>query len=90
MQDNLEPIVNPTGIIRAAAWMLDHAGMVVAGRRITAAVDKTINDGVRTRDMGGQASCAEFTDAIIANLDFPINKGGKCDIGGDEKCYQES
>ncbi|XP_050053003.1 isocitrate dehydrogenase [NAD] subunit alpha, mitochondrial-like [Aphis gossypii] len=96
MLDDLEPIVNPTGIIRAAAWMLDHAGMTVAGRRITAAVDKTILDGVRTRDMGGQASCAKFTDAIIANLDCLMSEsgevGGKCDEcgkgdkGGDGEC----
>ncbi|KAF0766746.1 isocitrate dehydrogenase [Aphis craccivora] len=82
-QDDLEPIVNPTGIIRAAAWMLDHAGMAVAGRRITAAVDKTIKDGVRTRDMGGQASCAEFTDAIIANLDCLMSEGGECVESGE-------
>jgi len=75
--------------------MLDHAGMVDAGRRITAAVDKTILDGVRTRDMAGQASCAEFTDAIIANLDCLMSeggeggKGGECGKGGkggDEEC----
>ena len=32
------------------------------------AVDKTLNQGILTRDLGGQASTAEMTAAIISNL----------------------
>jgi len=78
-----EPIINPTGIIRAAAWMLDHAGMVVAGRCIAAAVEDTILSGIRTQDMGGDASCSQFTDAIIKNLKDSMPSG--C-----EECGQSS
>jgi len=72
-----EPIINPTGIIRAAAWMLDHAGMAVAGRCIAEAVDNTIRNGIRTQDMGGDASCSQFTDAIIKNLKDIMPCGGE-------------
>ncbi|XP_060836555.1 probable isocitrate dehydrogenase [NAD] subunit alpha, mitochondrial [Rhopalosiphum padi] len=80
-----EPIVNPTGMIRAAAWMLDHAGMVVAGRRIAGALETAIRQGVRTLDMGGDASCAQFTDAVIDNMECPIPSDGGGG-GGDEEC----
>lgn len=75
-----EQIINPTGIIRAAAWMLDHAGMVVAGRCIAAAVDNTIRHGIRTQDMGGDASCLQFTEAVIKNLKELMPNG--CDECG--------
>eukprot|EP00102_Acyrthosiphon_pisum_P002059 XP_001943134.2 PREDICTED: isocitrate dehydrogenase [NAD] subunit alpha, mitochondrial-like [Acyrthosiphon pisum] len=78
-----EQIINPTGIIRAAALMLDHAGMVVAGRCIAAAVEDTIRQGIRTQDMGGDASCSQFTDAIIKNLKDSMPNG--C-----EECGQSS
>jgi len=78
-----EQIINPTGIIRAAAWMLDHAGMVVTGRCIAAAVENTIRHGIRTQDMGGDASCSQFTDAIIKNLKDLMPSG--C-----EECSQSS
>jgi len=71
-----EPIVNPTGLIRAAAWMLDHAGLGFAGRLIAAALDNTIRRGVLTRDMGGNASSAQFTEAIIADLQDLMMSGG--------------
>jgi len=70
-----EQIINPTGIIRAAAWMLEHADMVVAGRCIREAVEDTIRQGIRTQDMGGDASCSEFTDAIINKLKDSIPSG---------------
>lgn len=71
-----QPIINPTGIIRAAAWMLDHAGMVVAGRCIATALENTIRLGVRTQDMGGNVSCSQFTDAVIKNLEDLKPVGG--------------
>jgi len=79
-----ESVINPTGIIRAAAWMLDHAGMVVTGRCIDAALENTIRHGIRTQDMGGDASCSQFTDAIIKNLEnlMPISDGEECDQSG--------
>lgn len=61
-------VANPTGLIRAAAWMLAHAGMIDLGLRVDAALVKTLLYGIRTRDMGGSASCGQFVDAVIRNL----------------------
>jgi len=61
-------MANPTGLIRSAAWLLDHVGMTDAGLRIDTALHETIGQGVRTRDMGGTASCVHFTDVIVHNL----------------------
>lgn len=68
---------NPTGMIRSAAWMLSHVGMVDAGLRIDTAVHNTIRQGVKTWDMGGTASCAQFTNAIIHTL---VNDLGPCEL----------
>jgi len=59
--------------------------MVVAGRRIAGALETAIRQGVRTLDMGGDASCAQFTDAVIDNMECPIPSDGGGG-GGDEEC----
>lgn len=62
---------NPTGLIRAAVWMLCHAGLADAAARLDAALHAAIRQGVRTRDMGGDASCAQFADAVVRNIPPP-------------------
>ena len=58
-------IANPTALLLAAAMMLDHVGEPQPARRLRAAVETTIvKDGVRTRDLGGNASTAEFARAV--------------------------
>jgi isocitrate/isopropylmalate dehydrogenase len=37
--------------------------------RLRAAVLRTLEDGIRTRDLGGAASTRDFTSAIIARLE---------------------
>lgn len=64
-----DPIANPTGMVRAATWLLRHAGAASTGRLIDAALEDTVRQGVCTRDMGGEASCSQFTDAVIKNLE---------------------
>lgn len=61
-------MANPTGMIRSAAWMLSHVGMTATGLRVDTALHNAIGRGVRTIDMGGTASCAQFTDAVIHDL----------------------
>ena len=62
-------IANPISMILSVAMMLrDSFGEVAGAEIIEQAVDKTLNQGVLTRDLGGQASTAEMTAAIIANL----------------------
>ena len=62
-------IANPIAVMLAAAAMLDHVGRKDLGDRLRAGMDQTLNiDNVRTGDLGGKASTAEFTKALIANV----------------------
>ncbi|UQZ36146.1 3-isopropylmalate dehydrogenase [Paenibacillus sp. PK3_47] len=68
-------IANPVGIILSSVMLLDwlsarHAdtSLKTAGELIGKALFKTMEDGVKTRDLKGTASTAEFTAAVIANL----------------------
>lgn len=62
-------IANPSALILAGAMMLDHLGERDAGDRVRAAVEATIvADGIRTRDLGGTASTAEFGRAVAARV----------------------
>ena len=60
-------IANPTAQMLAAAMMLDHVGELDAAGRLRRAIETTIvADNVRTRDLGGHASTAEFARAVAA------------------------
>lgn len=59
-------LANPTATMLTAAMMLDHLGMTEEARRIEAAIDEVLASGPVTRDLGGEAGTAEFTDAVIA------------------------
>ena len=62
-------IANPSALILAAAMMLDYLGELPAAERVRAAVEHTIvTDGIRTRDLGGTASTAEFGSAVAARV----------------------
>jgi len=61
-------VANPSGAIWAAALLLEHVGHAEAGRRILDALETTISDGTRTRDLGGAATTDEMTDAVIREL----------------------
>jgi isocitrate dehydrogenase (NAD+) len=62
-------VANPTALMLAACLMLDHLGETHAAARIRGAIERVWRDGVsRTRDAGGSATTAEFTDAVCAAL----------------------
>ena len=62
-------IANPTALLLAAALMLDHCKLPALGARLRGAIDATLNtDRVRTGDLGGTASTAEFTRALVARI----------------------
>ena len=62
-------IANPVSMILSVAMMLRESfGEVAGAELIENAVDKTLNQGILTRDLGGTASTADMTAAIIANL----------------------
>lgn len=61
-------VANPTALILSGVLMLRHLGEQEAADRVQQAVEQTIADGIRTRDLGGTASTSEFTDAVIARV----------------------
>jgi 3-isopropylmalate dehydrogenase len=68
-------IANPIGIVVSAAMLLqwlgrrrDDTATTAAGDAIEAAVDRVLEAGTRTRDLGGSAKTAELTDALVAEL----------------------
>jgi isocitrate dehydrogenase (NAD+) len=62
-------IANPTALMLAACLLLDHLGEAAAAERIRAALHTVWNEGrARTRDAGGSATTAEFSDAVCARL----------------------
>jgi len=58
--------VNPTATVLSGAWMADYLGEKAIRDAIFDATDKIINEGKAvTWDIGGNASTAQMTDAII-------------------------
>ncbi len=58
-------IANPSAQLLAAAMMLDHVGEGAAGTRLRRAIETAIvKDEVRTKDLGGRATTAEFARAV--------------------------
>ena len=62
-------IANPTALLLAAATMLEHCQLVDKASRLRRALADTLNvDGVRTGDLGGKASTAQFTQALVKRI----------------------
>jgi isocitrate dehydrogenase (NAD+) len=62
-------VANPSAQMLAAAMMLDHLGHKDKGDRLREAIRATIvDDGLRTRDLGGRASTREFGDAVAQRV----------------------
>ncbi len=62
-------IANPTALLLAAALMLEHVGQPELGRRLRHGIIQCLGaDGVRTRDLGGQASTKELAQAICRRI----------------------
>ena len=62
-------IANPLALLLAAALMLDHVSRPDLALRLRRAIDRTLNhDQVRTGDLGGKASTAELTSALIQHI----------------------
>jgi len=62
-------IANPTALLLAAAMMLDHCRLHGEAARLRRAIDATLNvDKIRTGDLGGRGTTAEFTRALVARI----------------------
>jgi len=55
--------------ITAVATTVDHLGELEAATPMRSAIVATLcDDNIRTRDLGGDASTAEFGDAVVRRL----------------------
>ena len=62
-------VANPVAAFWTAAMMLDHLGEKEAALTIEAGIEETLQDpAARTRDLGGQASTADCTKAMLAKM----------------------
>ncbi|MBI4478176.1 MAG: isocitrate dehydrogenase (NAD(+)) [Acidobacteria bacterium] len=62
-------LANPTALLLAAIMMLRHVGEGARADLIARALDRVMQSGqVRTRDLGGDASTTEFTDAVCREV----------------------
>ncbi|GAA1691436.1 tartrate dehydrogenase [Fodinicola feengrottensis] len=61
-------IANPVAQILTGAMMLDHLGETAAAEAVSAAVDAVLASGVRTPDLGGNATTTSVGNAISEAL----------------------
>ncbi|MBW7453810.1 tartrate dehydrogenase [Paenibacillus sepulcri] len=66
-------LANPIGQIWTAKMMLDFLGYKEIGELVLAAIEDTLEAGVKTRDLGGNATTSEVTQSILDHL---LNKQG--------------
>lgn len=59
---------NPTALLMSAIEMLKYIGENFYAEKIEKALFKTLADGNKTADIGGNLSTTEFTDVVINNL----------------------
>ena len=62
-------IANPLAMFLSAALMLRHGfGWENEAAAVESAVDRALAEGLRTRDLGGEATTAQATEAVLSNL----------------------
>ncbi len=62
-------IANPIGAIRSAAIMMSWLGFPEKAKKIEAAVNWSLDEGILTPDLGGSCKTRGVTDAIVSHLD---------------------
>jgi len=63
-------IANPIGSFWSAAMMLDHLGETAAGQRLMRAIERVTGERKAVpRDLGGQATTRQVTDAVLQAID---------------------
>ncbi len=69
-------LANPLALIRSGIMMLYHLHKDEVAERVRKALREVIvNQKIRTRDLGGEASTTEFTDAVVAALESGAGNG---------------
>jgi isocitrate dehydrogenase (NAD+) len=70
-------LANPLAIIRSGIMMLYHMGKDEVAQRVRTALRQVIvNSKVRTRDLGGEATTTQFTNAIVEAIESGAADGG--------------
>jgi 3-isopropylmalate dehydrogenase len=60
---------NPLAAILSAAMLLRHGlGREAEAAAVESAVDRALDEGLRTRDLGGTATTEDATSAVLAHL----------------------
>jgi 3-isopropylmalate dehydrogenase len=60
---------NPLAMFLSAAMMLRHGlGLESEAAAVESAVDRALAEGLRTRDLGGEATTAQATQAVLNQL----------------------
>jgi isocitrate dehydrogenase (NAD+) len=63
-------IANPLALMRSAIMMLFHMGKDEVAQRIRRALrDVIVRQKIRTRDLAGEASTTQFTDAVVKAIE---------------------
>jgi tartrate dehydrogenase/decarboxylase/D-malate dehydrogenase len=61
-------IANPIGQLWTAKMMLDHLGYEELGNQLLGTIEDTLQEGIKTADLGGQSSTQEVIDSLIDKL----------------------
>jgi tartrate dehydrogenase/decarboxylase/D-malate dehydrogenase len=62
-------LANPVGTFWSVVMLLEHIGEPEAARRLMQAIESvTANNALHTRDLGGQATTRQVTDAVCRQL----------------------
>jgi 3-isopropylmalate dehydrogenase len=62
-------IANPIGMILSGALLLRHGlGRSDQAAAVESAVDRALEKGIRSGDLGGNATTAEMTEAVLEEL----------------------
>lgn len=61
-------IANPIGQIWSGAMMLEHLGCPDAGKSVFKAIEKVLQEGPKTPDLGGKASTSDLGKAVAEAL----------------------
>src|SRR3954471_3925029 len=70
-------LANPLALIRSGIMMLYHLHKDEVAERVRAALREVIvKQGIRTRDLGGEATTTQFTDAIVSAVESGAGAGG--------------
>ncbi len=64
-----EGIANPTATILSGAMLLEYLGDEEGGATVRSAVESVLESGPRTPDLGGDATTAEVTEAVVSRLE---------------------